>query len=84
MKQVTFWLDSMDVLWWIHKQSRRFKPFVANIVGEIHEHTNPSQWRHVTTKENPAGYITRGLSVDGLCNEVRWWEGPKFVKGSET
>ena len=30
-----FWFDSMDVLYWIRRQSRKFKPFVANLVGEI-------------------------------------------------
>ena len=84
MKQVTFLLDSMDVLWWIHNQSRRFMPLFANRVGEIHDQTNPSQWRYIQTKENPADHMTRGLTVDGLCNEIRWWKGPEFLKGSET
>ena len=30
-----FWSDSMDVPYWIRGQSRKFKPFVANRVGEI-------------------------------------------------
>ena len=84
MKQVTFWLDSMDVLWWIQNQSRRFKPFVANRVGEIHDQTNPSQWRYVPTKHNLTDHMTRGLTVDGLCNEIRWWKGPELLKGNET
>ena len=35
MEKVTFWEDSMDVLWWIKQQSRQLKPFVANRIGEI-------------------------------------------------
>ena len=44
-KQVTFWSDSMDVLWRIRRPSRQFKLFIENCVGEIHSVTNPDQWR---------------------------------------
>ena len=36
-----FWSYSMNTLWWIRGQSREFKPFVANRVGEIQSCTNP-------------------------------------------
>ena len=32
-KQMNFWTDSMNVLWWIRGRSKDFKPFVANRVG---------------------------------------------------
>lgn len=51
------WSDSMDVLYWIRGQSRRFKPFVANREGEIQTLTNPEQWKHVPTKQNPADLL---------------------------
>ena len=38
-----FWSDSTDVLHWIQGQSRKFKPFVANRIGEIQVSTNPEQ-----------------------------------------
>ena len=44
MGKVTFWIDNMNVLYWIHNQSRLFKSFMANRVGEIQTHTKPSQW----------------------------------------
>ena len=37
------WSDSMDVLYWICGQSRKYKPFVSNRVGEIQAFTNPEQ-----------------------------------------
>ena len=41
MDVVTFWCDSMNVLPWIRRRSRRFKPFVANRIGEIQSITSP-------------------------------------------
>ena len=75
---VEYWTDSMNVLWWIHRPSRTFKPFVANRIGEIHSDSDPVQWRHVPTKENPADLLTRGLTVEELASKELWWEGAKF------
>jgi len=80
ISKCTFWSDSMNVLYWIHSQSRQYKPFVANRVGTIHQHSSPYQWRHVPTKENPADLASRGTSVDQLANSELWWEGPEFLK----
>ena len=41
MDVVTFWCDSMNVLRWIRRRSRRFKQFVANRIGEIQSITSP-------------------------------------------
>ena len=45
--RVTFWTDSENVWYWVRNQSREFKPFVANRIGEIQRTTNPEQCRHV-------------------------------------
>ena len=45
--KATYWVDSCNVGYWIHGQSRNYKPFVALRVGEIHEGSNPDQWRYV-------------------------------------
>ena len=79
-----FWSDSVDVLYWIRGCSRKFKPFVANRVGEIQSLTDPEQWRHVPTKQNPADLLTRGLSVSTLIDEESWWKGPAFLMQEET
>ena len=47
-----FWTDSTNVLYWIRNESREFKPFVANRIGEIHRSTNPQQWRHTWRVES--------------------------------
>ena len=80
----TFWSDSMDVLCWVRGRSRKFKPYVANRIEEIQALRNPDQWRHVSSRQNPADLITRGLSVAKLIDKEKWWHGPLFLKQDPT
>ena len=72
VKQVKFWCDSMNTLLWIRGHSRSFKPFVANRVGEIQNITSPEQWRFVSTKDNPADHLTRGMAASMLACTDQW------------
>ena len=63
MPQATFWVDSMNVVFWIHGQSLNCKPFLSHRVREIHEKSNRNQWRYVPNKQNPADHGTRGGQV---------------------
>jgi hypothetical protein len=76
----TYWTDSTNVLYWLHNQSRIFKPFVANRVAEIQRHSNPAEWRHITGEINPADLPTRGLSTTELLHKKSWMEGPEFLR----
>ena len=80
---VTFWSDSMNVLWWVRNHSRNFKPFVSNRIGEIQTNSKPEQWRYVPTELNPADYVTRGLTAVELLNKDTWLNGPEFLKTCE-
>ena len=51
---VVFWTDSTAVLKYIANVSAHFHTFIANRVQVIHEASEPSQWRYVETKLNPA------------------------------
>jgi len=79
-EQFTYWSDSTDVIHWVKGQSRRYKPFVANRVSEIHSVTNPGQWRHVPGVLNPADDASRGLNVHQMLPTSRWFCGPDFLK----
>lgn len=83
LRLVTLWSDSMDVLWWIRGQRRKYKTFVSNRIGMIHEVTVPSQWLHVSSKENPADLVSRGLPISKIIDNDFWWSGPEFLKSSE-
>ena len=82
--RVIYWTDSENVYYWVRNQSREFKPFVANRIGEIQRTTSPEQWRHVPGTENPADLPTRGLSVADLSENKFWMEGPSFLKDGES
>ena len=77
------WSDSANVLWWIRGRSREFKPFVANRVGEIQTITNPDQWRHIPTDQNPADLLSRGMKAADIVHCCTWWRGPDFLRRSE-
>jgi hypothetical protein len=79
MQSVTFYSDSTDVLWWIRGRGKDFRPFVANRIGEIQMFTEPSQWQHVSTEENPADLCTRGATPSGLAGCSLWWNGPDWL-----
>ena len=63
MNTVTFYSDSLDVLWWIRGHGRDFRAFVANRVGEIQSSSDPQQWQHVPTDQNPADLVSRGVPM---------------------
>ncbi|XP_070181214.1 uncharacterized protein [Littorina saxatilis] len=76
-----FWTDSMIVLAYLKNESKRFHVFVANRVQQIRQFSQASQWNHVSTKENPADYASRGLSVSDLMTS-EWFHGPAFLSQS--
>ncbi|GFW88490.1 integrase catalytic domain-containing protein [Trichonephila clavipes] len=50
----------------------RWKQFVANRVNEITSLTDPHSWYHCAGKENPADFLSRGLSPDCLVSNSRF------------
>ncbi|XP_065174407.1 uncharacterized protein LOC135804458 [Sycon ciliatum] len=79
MSDVVLWTDSQNVLYWIRGRSRSYKAFVANRVSEIHNQSQPSQWHHVPTDQNPADVVSRGTTVPNLDTTV-WLNGPAFLQ----
>lgn len=76
------WSDSTIILSWLNAESVRLKVYVANRVSQILEITNRKQWRYVSTNENPADIITRGIKAKGLSNANLWWNGPNWLSNS--
>lgn len=74
------WTDSTIVLSWIHKLPNSWKTFVANRVTDIQNRTNPSNWNHVPTDQNPADCASRGINASELINHPLWWTGPTWLR----
>ena len=83
LENCTWWTDSEDDVCWIQGQSRRYKTFVANRISEIHQNSNPRQWRHIPTDLNCADDATRGLHARELTIDHRWFSGPAFLYENE-
>ena len=80
VNQVFMWTDSTTVLQWINFNEKQ-PIFVANRVCEILEYTSVDQWNHVTTKDDPSGAGTRGMSAEVL-QLSSWVNGPHFLINS--
>ena len=77
------WSDSTITLNWISSCSRRWSVFVANRVGEIQRLTNAEDWRHVSSSDNPADLLSRGIDPCSLPAASIWWCGPAFLQDTE-
>ncbi|XP_076869830.1 uncharacterized protein LOC143521148 [Brachyhypopomus gauderio] len=76
--QEYYWTDSKVVLGYVNNDAKRFHTFVANRIERIRSSTNPQQWRHVSSENNPADYASRGLNAVQL-KESNWLTGPDFL-----
>lgn len=84
ISRIVHWCDSTIVLGWIHTSPHLLKTFVSNRISEIQLLSNPSDWRHVPTKENPADLLSRGLKPIELQTSSLWWGGPSFLSQPES
>lgn len=78
-----FWTDSSIVLNWINSPPHKLVTFAANRISEIQMSTNPSEWKHVPTQDNPADLISRGQEVKKFLDNVAWTKGPSWICASE-
>jgi len=78
-----FWTDSTNMLQYISNEHKRFHTFVANRLAAIRDYSSPEQLRHVSSQENVADEVSRGLTADELIRNQRWWNGPQFLTRPE-
>ncbi|XP_028408812.1 uncharacterized protein LOC114531393 [Dendronephthya gigantea] len=71
--------DSTNVLCYIMNEQQRFHVFVANRIQLIRNYSDPSQWRYVSTDDNPADDTSRGTNGERLSQQRQWFEGPEFL-----
>lgn len=71
--------DSTIVLSWLSCEPQAWKTFVGNRVAEIQSITPINNWYHVSSTENPADIISRGVNPRELSHSELWWHGPTFL-----
>ena len=74
-----FWCDSTITLAWIHAPPRKWETFIANRCTKFQELTNEGIWNHVSSPENPADIISRGIDPAELKDSELWWHGPAWL-----
>ncbi|GFU35544.1 integrase catalytic domain-containing protein [Trichonephila clavipes] len=77
------WTDSKIVLFWIKGNKTRWKQFVANRVNEIASLTDSTHGTIVLVKENPADFLSRGLSADCQVSNSGGGQVQNFLSDSE-
>ncbi|XP_051162430.1 uncharacterized protein LOC127282307 [Leptopilina boulardi] len=79
-----FWSDSTIALSWISSSPHELKTFVANRVAEIQSLTPQANWKHVSSEDNPADYVSRGQLPGEFVKNEMWKFGPKWLSESES
>ena len=72
----TLWTDIQVIPDWLSTTKTQLV-FVANRLKEILASTDAYQWKHVTTKENPADHGTLGLNPDKI--PAKWLTATAFL-----
>ncbi|XP_055589816.1 uncharacterized protein LOC129741997 [Uranotaenia lowii] len=80
-----YYSDSQVTLSWIKSSSTRWGTFIRNRVEKIHAWTDPDRWKYVSTKENPADMVSRGVPVKKLIeSKLNFWShGPESIQKRE-
>lgn len=79
LNKSTLFTDSSTVLSWLNTEPHKLKTFVAHRVVLINDSPVPTEWRHVSTHDNPADVCSRGLSCLSLSSAQIWWSGPQWL-----
>ncbi|KFD48104.1 hypothetical protein M513_11047 [Trichuris suis] len=80
---IFYWSDSKIILAWVKGAPGSWKQFVRNRVEEIHQLSEPMQWRYCPTKHNPGDLLSRGCTIKKLKEEAICWHGPSWLMKEE-
>ncbi|KAI8116016.1 hypothetical protein CVS40_11845 [Lucilia cuprina] len=70
IESVNFWTDSEINLHWLKTNPSLLNTFVSNKVAETQEWSARVTWRHVPTKQYPAGIVPRSNQI--FLQQKKW------------
>ncbi|XP_069164574.1 uncharacterized protein [Procambarus clarkii] len=76
--EIVVWSDNEAVLQWVENDNNK-TPYVSNRVREIRDLSAGYKLRHVPTKDIPADYLSRGLTLKQLVKTEMWFNGPQWL-----
>ena len=78
---IYLWSDSTITLSWMLTEPYKLKTFIANRVAKIQIIKDKLNiiWKHVSSQNNPADLVSRGITAEQYetCNQ--WWHGPSYL-----
>lgn len=77
------WSDSAIVLYWLRKSPSELKTFVANRIADIQTMTQSNRWSHVSSTDNPADIISRGIAPKYIIGHRLWLKGPTWLSAPQ-
>ncbi|GFY02115.1 integrase catalytic domain-containing protein [Trichonephila clavipes] len=80
IQQIMLCTDSNIVLAWIQRSPEQLKTFIDNRIKIIQRLTQNCQWNHVSSNENPADLISRGLNASDISSKQLWWHGSDILR----
>ncbi|GFQ84854.1 uncharacterized protein TNCT_103811 [Trichonephila clavata] len=69
MQQTMLWAGSNIVLAWIQRSPEQLKTFIGNRIKIIQRLTKNCQWNRVSSNDNPADLISRGLNASDISSK---------------
>ncbi|XP_068215916.1 uncharacterized protein [Palaemon carinicauda] len=82
IEEVIIWSDSEVALQWL-KNNKCKITYVQNRVAQIKEIGSSFKFLYVSTKENPADLLTRGISITQFRKSRLWTHGPSWLSCPE-
>ncbi|XP_064085400.1 uncharacterized protein LOC135200724 [Macrobrachium nipponense] len=77
-EKLLIWSDNEAAIQWVRNDNCKMT-YVKNRVAEIREVSANYQIFHVSTGENPADLVTRGVEVKDLVSNSLWFKGPSWL-----
>ena len=78
-----YWTDSSTVRNWVRSASSQYQIYVSHRIGEIQLNSEPTEWRFVNGRINPADAASRSM-IEAEALPRTWLEGPAFLYEDES